>query len=139
MTSHVLVPMNGSEMAEEALEFALETYADAEITVLNVVGAPTWHMGDAAGLALSDDLSEATETQTEELFEHARELAATHGIEIDTVADVGSPSRAIVRRAEDFDVVVVGSHGRGLSSRLLVGNFAATVARRSPVPVTVVG
>lgn len=46
MTSRVLVPMNGSEMAEKALEFALETYPDAEITVLNVsVSLPgTWGM-----------------------------------------------------------------------------------------------
>lgn len=139
MTSHVLVPMNGSEMAEEALEFALETYTAAEITVLNVIGVPTWHMGDAAGLVLSDDPSEAADTQTVTVFERARELAAEHGAEIDTVADVGSPSRTIVERAEDFDMVVIGSHESGLSSRLLVGDVAATVTRRSSVPVTVVG
>lgn len=139
MTSHVLVPMNGSEMAEEALEFALETYTAAEITVLNVIGVPTWHMGDAAGLVLSDDPSEAADTQTATVFERARELAAAYDAEIDTIADLGSPSRAIIERAEDFDMVVIGSHESGLSSRLLIGDVSAAVTRRSPVPVTVVG
>lgn len=131
--------MNSSEMAEKALEFALQTYPDAEITVLNVVGVPTWHMGRAVGLALSDGLSEAAETRTEIVFEQARELAAEHDAEIDTTVAVGSPSRAIISRAEGFDTVVIGSHERDLSSRLLVGNVATTVTRRSSVPVTVVG
>lgn len=131
--------MNGSEMAEQALKFALETYPAAEIAVLNVIGVPTWQMGGAAGLALSDDPSKAAETQTKEVFERARELAATYDIEITTIVETGSPSEAIVRQAENFDTVVIGSHERGLSSRLLVGNVAAAVTRRSSVPVTVVG
>lgn len=139
MTSRVLVPMNSSETAKEALEFAIETYPDAEVTVLNVIGVPTWHMGNAAGLALSDNPSETSEIQTERIFTHARELAARHNTEIDTIADVGSPSRAIIKQAEDFDTVVIGDHRRNLSSRLLVGNVATAVARRSPVPVTIVG
>lgn len=52
--------MNDSEMATKALEFALETYTDAEFMVLNVIGVPTWHMGSACGLALSSNPSEAT-------------------------------------------------------------------------------
>ncbi|WP_336343231.1 universal stress protein [Halalkalicoccus ordinarius] len=139
MTPHVLVPMNDSEIAEQALEFALEAYPAAGITVLNVIGVPTWHMGNAAGLALSDDPSRMAETQTEVVFERARELAASYDIEITTIVETGNPSRAIVRRAEEFDVVVIGGHERGLSSRLLVGNVATAVTRRSSVPVTVVG
>ena len=41
MTSQVLVPMHDSKMATKALEFALETYTDAEFTVLTVIGVPT--------------------------------------------------------------------------------------------------
>ena len=138
MTSQVLVPMNDSEMAMKALEFALETYTDAEFTVLTVIGVPTWHMGSASGLALSGDFSEAARAQAESVFEAAREVATRHDVEITTIIDMGNPSRAITKRAEDFDIVVIGSHERKLSSRLLVGNVAATVTRQSPVPVTVV-
>lgn len=138
MAFHVLVPMNDSEMATKALEFALEAYTDAEFTVLNVIGVPTWHMGSACGLMLSSDLSETVRAQTESVFETAREVANRHGVEITTIIDLGDPSRAITKRAEDFDIVVIGGHERDLSSRLLVGNVAATVTRRSPVPVTVV-
>lgn len=138
MASQVLIPMNDSEMAMKALEFALETYTDAEFTVLTVVGVPTWHMGSATGLALSSDLSEEARAQAESVFEAAREVASKHDVEITTIIDMGNPARAITKRAADFDIVVIGSHERKLSSRLLVGNVAATVTRQSSVPVTVV-
>lgn len=47
---------------------------------------------------------------------------------------MGRPARNIVDRAAEFDVVVMGSHGGDLQSRLFVGNVANTVFRRSPVP-----
>lgn len=138
MIDRVLVAMGGSEMAERVLEFAIRAYPDAEMTVLTVVGAPSWFMGEATGLVLAEDLPAAAEERAEPVLERAREIAADHDRGIDTAVALGSPSRAIVERAEGFDVVVIGSHGRTLSSRLLLGDTAETVTRRSPVPVTVV-
>ena len=138
MISNVLVPMDDSEMAERALEFALEAYPSAETTVLHVVGGPSPFMGEAVGLALADDLDQATGERAEPIFDRAHELAAAHGKNIRTVVELGKPSRAIVRKASEFDVVVMGGHGRDLRSRLLIGNVVETVARRSPVPVTIV-
>lgn len=138
MISRVLVAMGGSEMAERALEFALEAYPDAEITVLTVVGTPSWFMGEATELSLAEDLPEAAEERAKPVLERAREIAADHDRGIDTAVALGSPAKAIVERAEGFDTVVIGSHGRALSSRLLIGDTAETVTRRSPVPVTVV-
>ncbi len=51
---------------------------------------------------------------------------------------VGRPARAIVTRADDYDAVVMGSHGGDMIGRLFVGDVARTVFERSPVPVTVV-
>lgn len=41
MLSRILVPMDDSEMAERALEYALENFSGAEIIVLHVVGEPS--------------------------------------------------------------------------------------------------
>ena len=138
MISRVLVPMDGSEMAERALEFAFESHPEAEITVLTVVGVPSWFMGEATELALADDVSKAAKEHAQAVFDRAHELAATQNAEITTVPALGKPSRAIVERAADFDTVVIGGHGHGLSSRILSGNVTELVVRRSPVPVTVV-
>ncbi|KYH27573.1 universal stress protein [Halalkalicoccus paucihalophilus] len=138
MLARVLVAMDGSRMAERALEFAVEAHPDAEITVLSVVGVPSWFMGEAVGLSLSESVPEAAAEHAKPILDRAREITAEHDRGIDTAVALGPPSRAIVERAGDFDAVVIGSHGRDLSSRLLIGNTAELVVRRSPVPVTVV-
>jgi nucleotide-binding universal stress UspA family protein len=138
MIDRVLVPVDDSGMAERALRHALETYPDAEVTVLHVVGEPSPMFGEATGLALADDIERAAEEHARDVLERAREVAAEHGAEVDTVVEMGHPARAIVDLAGEFDVVVIGSHGGSLADRLFIGDVARRVFRRSPVPVTVV-
>lgn len=138
MISRVLVPVDDSELAERALRYALSVHSDAEITVLHVVGVPSPMLGAATELALSDDVEEAAEEHARKVLDRAREIAAEYDVEIDTAIEMGRPARAIVQRAEDFDAVVIGSHGGSLADRLFVGDVAKTVFQRSPVPVTTV-
>ena len=125
-------------MARRALTYALENHPDAAVTVLHVVGGPSRMGGEATGLALEEDLDGAAAERAEAVFDPARELAAEYGAEIDTEVALGHPARAVLNRAGEFDAVVVGSHSGSLADRLLTGNVAQTVFRRSPVPVTVV-
>lgn len=138
MIDTVLVPMDESELAERALAFALESFPAAEVTVFHVVGEPSSMMAEATGLALAEDLEAEAEEYAADVFDRAREIAADHDRSIGTRVGVGRPARAILKVAEDYDAVVMGSHGGSLSDRLLVGNVAERVFRNSPVPVTVV-
>ncbi|UWG47482.1 Nucleotide-binding protein, UspA family [Halanaeroarchaeum sp. HSR-CO] len=138
MPTRVLVPMDGSEMAEAALEYALDLFPDGDITVFVVVGEPSAMMGGAVSLALEEDIEEAAEELAADILDRARQIAQSHDIEISTAFSWGSPAKEIVSRAEDFDTVVIGSHGGSVSDNLFVGNVAKKVFRRSPVPVTVV-
>ena len=138
MIDRVLVPIDGSEMSEHALEYALSSYPDAEITVLHVVGGPSPMGAKATGLALADNLEEAAEKQAKEIFDSAREIAKEYDSEIETNVALGHPARAIINRAEEYDTVVIGSHGGTIAERLFVGNVAEKVFHRSPVPVVTV-
>ncbi|AWB27246.1 universal stress protein [Halococcoides cellulosivorans] len=138
MIESVLVPMDDSEMAERALAFAFEAHPDAEVTVLNVVGEPSTMMGQAMSLAIEDDIKAAAEEHAEGVLDRARAIADDHARDISTEVAWGRPSKAILNRADEYDTVVVGSHGGSIADRLLVGNVAETIFRRSPVPVTVV-
>lgn len=137
MIERVLVPMDGSEMAERALRFALRAHADADVTVLHVVGEPAPFFGEAASLALADDPEEAANERAAGVFDRARDIAREFDADLSTEIGFGHPSRVILDRARDHDVVVMGSHGRDLGSRLLMGDVTRRVSRRSPVPVTV--
>lgn len=138
MVFHVLVAMDGSEMAEEALRYVLDVHPEANITVLTVVGVPSPMMGQATAIATADDPQKKAEELAEPILERAHELADEHDIKIDTKIALGHPAREIVNQAKDFDTVVLGSHGGTLADHLIIGNVADTVFNRSPVPVTVV-
>jgi len=137
MISRVLVPMDDSEMAQRALEYALENHPDADITVLSVVGGPSAMGGVATALALEEDLEEAAQERAQEVFDDARDLAATYDVEVTTEVRLGHPARAILNRADDFDAVIIGSHGGSVADRLVIGNVAQKVFRNSSVPVIV--
>ncbi len=141
MLSRILVPMDDSEPAGRALEYALDNHPDAEVTVLHIVGVPSMMMGDTVGLVLEDDLSEAADERAKAVFDRAREIADDRDREIETVVGIGHPARNIVDRAEDYDAIILGSHGADrdrATRRFLVGNVAETTSKRSPTPVTIV-
>lgn len=141
MLSRILVPMDDSDPAGRALEYALENHSNAEVSVLHVVGVPSMMMGEAVGLALEDDIDEAAAERAEPVFERARRIADERGREIATVVGLGHPSREVLDRADDYDAIVIGAHGQDrdrVTHRFLVGNIAETVIRRAPVPVVVV-
>jgi nucleotide-binding universal stress UspA family protein len=133
----VLVPVDGSEPATEALEYALERFEDAEIVVLYVMdpvdNATAW------GPSGADGWISASEERAETTLEAAASAAAEAGRTVRTESILGRPSNTIVQYADEHDIdhIVVGSHGRGGLSRILLGSVAETVVRRAPVPVTV--
>ena len=138
MVASILVPMDDSDLAERALKYALEYHPDSEITILHVVGEPSPMMGEALQIALEDNVEDAAKERAEVLLSRARDIAAEYDTEIHTTVAVGHPARAIVDHSENFDTVIIGSHGGSLVDRLFVGDVAETIVRRIPVPVTIV-
>lgn len=124
--------MDGSEQSVQALEYALDSFPDAELTLLNV-------LSEAPSGALSEHLAEESRELREERRAMLREYRdPDRNVTIDVVD--GRPARGIVAYAEEHDVdqVVIGSHGRDGVTRVLLGSVAERVARRAPCPVTIV-
>jgi nucleotide-binding universal stress UspA family protein len=141
MVAQILVPVDGSEPANKALDFALDQFPDADITVVTVIDPTDVGYGSIeATPSTFKKLHEAAREDAERILDEASDRAADAGRELTTETAVGAPSRAIVQYADEHDVdqVVIGSHGRQGVTRVLLGSVAETVVRRSPVPVTVV-
>ncbi|MES3516135.1 MAG: universal stress protein [Natronomonas sp.] len=137
MTESVLVPFDGSDQSESALDHALRKFPDGSVTALFVVDLGGINYGGVAPPeAVLSDLDE----RAGETVRDAVEIAAGHDREIDTETRRGQPAREIVGYADEggFDHIVIGSHGRDGVSRILLGSVAELVVRRASVPVTVV-
>lgn len=147
MTQTVLVPIDGSPRSFDALRHALTEFPDATIIVHHVVDlfAPAESdPGDAEPtyepLLGSEAWYDWVDRFTERLLDRARDLAAEYDRDIETVSDIGDPKRIIVDYADEeaVDHIVVGTHGRSSTETSPLGSVATVVARRAPVPVTLV-
>ena len=142
MARHVLVPMDASSCALKALDFALEQYSDALITVLHVTNPleDTYFASEEEFYTQVDVLEDQAEDRARDIFDSAREHADDYGIIIETQTAIGPPAGTIVETAKSLDVdhIVMGSRGRSGVARLLLGSVAEKVARRAPVPVTII-
>lgn len=139
--AHVLVPLDGSPLADDALAHALETF-DCPITVLNVVTPLDATMSEGGVLEADEERLEAARTHAEESIRRAHRRAAVEKRTIETVVETGEPAETILAYvdAEDVDHVVLGGHGgpRMGAVRRLLGTVATTVVGEAPVSVTVV-
>ena len=139
--SHVLVPLDGSPLADDALTHALDTF-DCRTTVLNVVRPLDSGMSEGGVLDAGDEREAEARDRAERLIERAKQRAAEADREVETAVETGDPAEAILAfvDASDVDHVVMGGHGgeRNELARRLLGTVATAVVGEAPVTVTVV-
>ncbi|WP_122090161.1 universal stress protein [Halalkalicoccus subterraneus] len=132
----ILVPIDDSEPARTALRYAHETFPESEITALHVIPVEGY-WGAFADDPESIPGHEKAREHAENLLKEARDEIDA-GVEMRVVTGHVAPEIVDFAGKGEFDAVVIGSHGRTGATRILLGSVAETVARRSPVPVTIV-
>ncbi|MFQ3318159.1 MAG: nucleotide-binding universal stress UspA family protein [Natronomonas sp.] len=147
MYDKILVPTDGSDTAEQAVEHALDL-ADkygAELHALYVVDIDS--MSLALGAEQLDRIEQGQFDQMEEVkakADAATGYVAEHGrdrgIEVVEHISSGRPHEMVATYAEnnDIDLVVMGSHGRSGIKRALLGSVTERTLRETRVPVLVV-
>ena len=142
MYQKILVPLDGSKLAEQAIPYATELCkGNTEVTLLQVVHLPLPLAAPDVSLAipmpdpqeLRQEALEYLETIAEELRQDGTNIK-TEAVEQDVTAD------AIVNYAKehDIDLIVMTTHGRSGFSRLVFGSVSESVVRHTPCPVLVV-
>lgn len=135
LPDHVVVPIDFSDPAEQALDYACQLAGKlgATIHLVHAIGP----IGELPlGPQLLDELGGERRRALEELAARRREHA-TFGPPILEVAD---PRDAILDAVEKVgaELIVMSTHGRRGLSRVLLGSVAESVIRRAPCPVLVV-
>jgi nucleotide-binding universal stress UspA family protein len=143
----IVVPLDGSELAEEAIAHA-ETLAratGAPLHLVRVVDTSPLTQVAMAGLgveqaALSAALKriEAEEAAAAEYLEVVRERLDERGLVTTTAVVTGEVVPELLGAVQPRDVLVMTTHGRTGLTRWFLGSVAEAVVRRSPAPVLLV-
>ncbi len=139
--THVLVPLDGSPLAEKALKHALSVF-DCQITVLSITPALDAGMAEGTLLEREGRRETAAEERTAQVISSARADVSKAEQPIETVCKNGNPAEEILEYVAETDVdhIVMGGHGgeSGRLTRRLLGTVSTAVVGEAPVSVTVV-
>jgi nucleotide-binding universal stress UspA family protein len=135
---NILVPHDFSETSEAAMQYAvaLVRIFGSTLHVLHVSEKARFEMATEFPLGLDMSLEDAIRERLLKIMavHHHRELKPT----FEVVA--GTPHIEIVRYAKDraIDLIVMGTHGRGVVAHAVLGSVAEKVVRYAPCPVLTV-
>lgn len=145
MYKRVLVPLDGSELAECALSHVKALVKEGsigEVIVLNVVGAEIpWDEMDK-GIDFNAFRQALINTSQEYLAKVASRLRlSTEGIKVKTeFIEANRPSHVIADYAQknDIDMIIITTHGYTGMQKLLLGSVAFKVLHEAHVPVLLI-
>jgi nucleotide-binding universal stress UspA family protein len=136
VTERIVVGIDGSPTAQRALRWALALAraCHAEVEVVHawrpmVVGGPL------APVTVDPDIWSEAAQRT---IDQAIAAEDTADVDVARTLSCSTAASAILDAAQDADLVVVGSRGRGGFAGLLLGSVSHQVAHHAPCPVVVV-
>ena len=140
MYQHILIPTDGSELAEHGLAqgLALAKSLGAKVSVIFVVEP----FPEMTGRFL-ETVARYVELRKEEarsVLDRAANAAKEAGVSCEAIqVENVQPHQAIIATAEDkgCDLIVMSSHGRGGLSMLLIGSVTNKVLTYAKSPVLV--
>lgn len=134
----ILIAVDGSPHSRRAVEQALRLGQSPEIHLLNVQ-IPI-QSGHARMFVGREDLQDYYREEGLAALQEARAILDAAGVPYTHHIAVGHVAQTIAAYAKEkgFDQIVLGSHGRGALTHLLLGSVASDVLRLAEVPVTLV-
>jgi nucleotide-binding universal stress UspA family protein len=139
----ILVCLDGSDLAEQMLPYAIEIARrfGSRLTLLEVTAPPSAVVEPTTGYYHATSPKEVQDSEEEAAgyLEKVAEPLQSRGLDIEYLTLPGSPGRTIVEYAEEneIDLIILGSHGRSGFSRFAFGSIADYVLKQSGRPVLV--
>ena len=136
----ILVPVDGSQAADVAVDYVIEQARAAPVTVHLLNVQPSVMSGDVSVLTSARAVEERRRAAGERALRRARRMLAAARVEHVTEVVLGAPAEAIVRyaSANGCSKIVMSAATSGFLEGLLRRRVVHRVVRLARVPVTVV-
>lgn len=144
MYRHILVPLDGSALAEQVLPHVHALAANegtTKITLLRAVPPIFTTSVDYSGmLATTTEAITQMEQEALDYLQHIARQFQSEGYEVHTEISALPPAEAIIEYAENHnvDLIVIATHGRSGLSRWVFGSVTQKVVQVAPTPVLVI-
>ncbi|UWG97111.1 universal stress protein [Dehalobacter sp. DCM] len=136
----ILIPVDGSEGSDKALQFALsliekESY---ELILLNV--QPSYNTPHVKRFFSHDEIQAYQEEMSNSIFEHEKKIMDKFSFPVHTKVRIGDPGNEICKEAKEsaVDFIVMGYRGLGPVRRTILGSVASHVLHETTCPVMIV-
>jgi len=141
MYKRMLVPLDGSELAEVAFTYAKELAGrlDLDVVLLHVCVQQECDLAPMHR-AYVERAAEIVRRESEEVQQRTGIQSGVRALEARAEVAVGHPAEEILRYADenDIDLILMATHGRSGVGRWAMGSVADKVLRASIVPVWLV-
>lgn len=145
MYRHILIPSDGSELAEKAVEAGIEFARSIHARVTGFTAVPEYRTPSESELMAKHVISlaeyeEQAKRNAERILERIGTRARAAGVEYDAdFVQSDHPYEAIVRAAEAHgcDLIFMASHGRRGFAALMHGSETRGVLTHSTIPTLV--
>ncbi|GMV28188.1 MAG: hypothetical protein AMXMBFR59_03130 [Rhodanobacteraceae bacterium] len=137
----LLIAVDGSDHSDRAVDYVLNHWhkLDPDLRLVLCHGDPPLppHIGNALG---SSAVAEYHADNAAKALQSARTKLDAAGVTAEVHSGVGDPAEVILGaiKTSGADLAVMGTHGRGVLRKLLLGSVVSKVLASSPVPVLVV-
>jgi nucleotide-binding universal stress UspA family protein/predicted transcriptional regulator len=145
MANTILVPLDGSELGEKALPWAmyLAQRQRLSLTLVRAIPWPEFPMSEFGGYISPetyDRLVQADHATADEYLARKQTELGKTGLTVSTVMRDGSAAEAIHDVADELGAyaVVMASHGHGGVKRLVLGSVAERLLEQATIPILLI-
>ncbi len=145
MLKHILVPLDGSQVALKALDFVTQVCDDqCDITLLTAVQLPDFPIYGASPLVeIEREYRPPLDSACDLAAHYLQEIAASvdkTGYHVHTRVEIGEPALVIAQVANELavDMIVMSTHSRSGISHWLFGSTTSRVLGAASRPIMVI-
>jgi nucleotide-binding universal stress UspA family protein len=140
-TGPIVIGVDDSDFSSAACRFALEEAVLRRTTVRAVTAYRIPALAVPVEPQLITELKESERIEAGKLITEIvrrSRTPQTQDVEVEAVAVEGAPADVILDQARDAQLIVLGSHGKGLVRRLLLGSVGQQVLQDADRPVAII-
>lgn len=141
MFKKILVPLDGSEIAEKAVPFVISEAQkhNAKIIVIRVI--PPLRASVMSIPSVVEKVDQEVEGIVKDYLEEITSSLRTQGLDVETAIEKGKPAECILQYAKrtGCDLIVIGTYGYTRAIKWRTGSVANNILRaRMDIPILII-